>query len=55
MARLQLVICHNMLDLALYRRATALFHAGADAAASSVAPTRSALFAPLCNVPAGVA
>lgn len=55
MAHLQLVIRRNMLDLALYQRATALFHARAEAAMSGVAPTRSALFAPLLNVPAGIA
>jgi hypothetical protein len=54
-AHLQLVIRRNMLDLALYRRAAALFHARAEAATSGAAPQGRGLFAPLLDLPASIA
>jgi len=48
-ARLQMVIRRNMLDLALYQCAAALFHARVNAAEGGTQAAGQALFAPVLN------
>jgi len=54
-ASLQMVIRRNMLDLALYQRAAALFHARVHAADGGTRAAGHALFAPVLNQPVKVA